>query len=95
MVTKACPNVVNLCSKTFIYRPHLCLDLIDLLVNLIDLLVNLIDLLVNLIDLLVNLINLSFNFRNLSLDFVDFYINSFYPLFDLYYPYSLGSIIIV
>ena len=98
LVKKAVPNVVHLHFQ----RHYLQLDVVDLsldfrnlCLNFIDLLVNLIDLLVNLIDLLINLIDLSFDFRNLSLDFVDLCINSFYPLFDLYHPYSPGSIIII
>ena len=75
------PDVINLTLKTIFKQLHLRLDFIDLLVDLIDLLVDLID--------------LSFDFRNLSLDFVNLCINSFYSLFNLYYPYGLGSIIII
>jgi hypothetical protein len=100
------PDIINLTLKTILKQLHLRLDFIDLLVNLIDLLINLINLLVNLIDLFVNLIDLLINLIDLLVDLVDlslkgclniikFSINSFNPLFNLYYSYSLGSIIII
>jgi hypothetical protein len=83
----------------FFLQPYFRLKFYNFHFNLIDLLVNLIDLLVNLINLLVNLIDLSFDFVNLGLesclDIIKLGINSFYPLFNFYYLYSPGSIIII
>ena len=86
------PDVINLALKTIFKQLYLRLDVRDVRLYLINLLVNLIDLFVNLIDL-------SFDFINLGLesclDIVKLSINFFNPLFNLYYPYSLGSIIII